>query len=116
MQILLCKSKITGGTVTNKNIYYEGSVTLDKKFIEKADLIPGEMVYLLNINNGARIMTYVIEGTSDSGIICVNGAAARFFEIGDPVIILSFSFMEKSEAINYKTKILRLSKNNKIIE
>ena len=114
MLIPMCKSKIRGGVVTDKNIHYEGSLTLDKKLIEKAELLLGEMIYLLNLNNGARIMTYVIEGEPGSGIICANGPAARFFEIGDPVIILSVSLMEKSEAMNYKTKIIELGKNNKI--
>ncbi len=110
----MCKSKIKGGKVTDKNLHYQGSITLDKKIIEKADLFPGEMVYVLNLNNGARILTYVIEGEENSGTICLNGAAARFFEIGDEVIILSSSFLDNEEIENYKMKIVELGENNKV--
>lgn len=110
----MCKSKIKGGKVTDKNLYYEGSITLDKKIIEASSLIPGEMVYVLNLNNGARISTYVIEGQENSGVICLNGAAARFFEIGDEVIILSSAFLDEEEIKNYSMKIIELGENNKV--
>jgi len=74
------------------------------------------MVYVLNLNNGARILTYVIEGEENSGTICLNGAAARFFEIGDEVIILSSSFLDNEEIENYKMKIVELGENNKVID
>lgn len=110
----MCVCKIKGGKVTDKKLYYEGSITLDKEIIEKANLSPGEMVYVLNLNNGARISTYIIEGERNSGVICMNGPSARFFEIGDEIIILSIAYLNKEELKNYKMKIIELGEKNKI--
>jgi len=110
----MCKCKIKGGKVTDKNLYYEGSITLDKKIIDKAGLLAGEMVYVLNLNNGARIFTYVIEGKENSGTICLNGPSARFFEKGDEIIVLSISYLDDKELKNYKMSIVELGENNKI--
>ncbi|MCM8772082.1 MAG: aspartate 1-decarboxylase [Candidatus Omnitrophica bacterium] len=111
---IVARCKIKGGKVTDKNLYYEGSITIDKKIIKEADIIPGEMVYVLNLNNGARIFTYVIEGQENSGIICLNGPSARFFEIGDEVIILGISFLEEEELKNFKMRIIELGEGNKV--
>ncbi|MCM8768457.1 MAG: aspartate 1-decarboxylase [Candidatus Omnitrophica bacterium] len=108
MQIILCKSKIRGATVTRRNLYYEGSITLDKNYIEKAGILPGEMVYVLNLNNGARVFTYVIAGRRGSGTVCINGAAARLFEVGDPVIILSLALIEPAQAKHYSMKVVTI--------
>ncbi|RKY29918.1 MAG: aspartate 1-decarboxylase [Candidatus Omnitrophota bacterium] len=116
MLIWFCRSKIKGGKVTEKKLHYEGSITLDKEIIEKADIIPGEMVYVLNLNNGARITTYVIEGERNSGTICINGPASRFFEVNDEVIILATSLMDKKEAEKTKMKLVVLDNGNKIKE
>ena len=110
----MCKCKIKGGKVTDKNLYYEGSITLDKKIIDNAGLLAGEMVYVLNLNNGARIFTYVIEGKENSGIICLNGPSARFFEKDDEIIVLSISYLDDKELKNYKMSIVELGENNKI--
>ncbi len=111
---VIARCKIKGGKVTDKNLYYEGSITIDKKIIKKADIFPGEMVYVLNLNNGARIFTYVIEGNENSGTICLNGPSARFFEVGDEVIILGISFLEEDKIKNFKMKIIELGEKNKI--
>ena len=88
MRIML-KSKIHRARVTQLNIDYEGSITIDKKLMEEADILPYEQVQVLNINNGARFTTYAIEGERESGEICINGAAARLVAKGDVIIILS---------------------------
>lgn len=106
------KSKIHRATVTDANINYEGSITIDKKLMELSNIIPGEKVQIVNINNGARLETYVIEGKENSGIICLNGAAARLCQKGDIVIIISYALMEDMEAINYKPKIVFVDKKN----
>ncbi|MCM8785399.1 MAG: aspartate 1-decarboxylase [Candidatus Omnitrophica bacterium] len=110
------RTKIKGGKVTDKNLYYEGSITIDKKILEIADILPGEMVYVLNLNNGARIFTYVIEGQENSGTICLNGPSARFFEIGDEVIILGISLIEEERAKDLRMKIVKLGEKNRIEE
>lgn len=110
----VCICKIKGGKITEKKLYYEGSITIDKEIIERAGLFPGEMVYVLNLNNGARISTYVIEGERNSGVICMNGPSARFFEIGDEIIILAVAYLDEEELKNYKMKIIELGENNRI--
>ncbi len=94
MQIEVMKSKIHRVHVTEANLDYVGSVTIDKTLMEAANLISGEKVAVLNIDNGHRIETYVIEGERDSGVICLNGAAARLFSAGDLVIIISYAHMD----------------------
>ena len=88
MRIML-KSKIHRARVTGLNLDYEGSITIDRKIMEEADILPYEQVQVLNINNGARFVTYAIKGEPDSGEICLNGAAARLGVEGDTIIILS---------------------------
>ncbi len=114
MRIILA-SKISIATVTSKELFYEGSITIDKEIIEKADLKPGEKVEVLNLNNGARIQTYVIEGERNSGIICLNGPAARFFEVGDKVIILCYRLVDESEVQNHKVRFVKLDEKNRVI-
>ena len=94
MQIEVMKSKIHRVHVTEANLDYVGSITIDEALMEAAGLISGEKVAVLNIDNGNRIETYVIQGARDSGVICLNGAAARLFSVGDVVIILSYALME----------------------
>ena len=111
----MCRCKIKGGRVTDKNIYYEGSITIDKKILEASGILPGEMVYVLNINNGARVSTYTIEGEENSGTICLNGPSARYFEKGDEVIILAVSFVSEEElGKGWKLKITELDENNRV--
>jgi aspartate 1-decarboxylase len=111
----MLKSKIHRARVTEVNIDYEGSITIDKSLMEAADLLPLERVEVLNINNGARFDTYVIEGESDSGVICLNGAAARLAARGDIVIILSYCQVPDSEAIVMKPSMVYVDDKNRII-
>jgi aspartate 1-decarboxylase len=112
----MCKSKISNGVVTGKQLYYQGSITIDKYIIEKASMLPEEMIDVLNLNNGARIKTYIISGEPGSGKIELNGPASRFFEIGDNIIILSSCIIDEKEAKNWKMKSIKLKDNNKTIE
>ena len=111
MRVML-KSKIHRAYVTDCNIDYEGSITIDKGLMEAADILPYERVEVLNINNGARFDTYAIEG--EKGEICINGAAARLAMKGDIVIILSFCPVEENEARNVKPKLVYVDAKNNI--
>jgi len=112
----MLKSKLHGATVTDKNLEYMGSITIDAALIEEAELLVGEQVYVLNLNNGARFQTYVIEGERGSGEICINGAAARLCEVGDRVLILSFVIVDEEEAKKLKPKIVMLDEKNQVKE
>lgn len=113
MLIEVLKSKIHGVHVTEANLNYIGSITLDEDLMDAAQLIENEKVYVLNLNNGERIETYVIKGERGSGIVCLNGPAARKAIPGDKIIILSFSYMTPEETANHKP-ILVFPENNKI--
>ena len=113
MRIML-KSKIHRARVTETNIDYEGSITIDKRLMEEADILPYEQVQVLNINNGARFTTYAIEG--ESGEICLNGAAARLVSKGDIVLILSYCHVEDTEAYNFIPKLVCVDAKNAITE
>jgi aspartate 1-decarboxylase len=110
----MCTCKIKSGKVTDTQLHYEGSITLDADIIEAAGLLTGEMVYVLNLSNGARINTYVIEGQRATGVICLNGAAARLFEIGDEIIILATSWMQDEEAKSSSMKMVELDDKNRV--
>ena len=113
MRIML-KSKIHRACVTDANINYEGSITIDRKLMEAADILPYEQVQVLNINNGARFTTYAIEG--EKGEICLNGAAARLVIKGDLVIILSYCHVEDDEARDFIPKLVYVDAQNAITE
>ncbi len=113
MRIML-KSKIHRAHVTETNINYEGSITIDQKLMEEANILPSEQVHGLNINNGARFTTYAIE--SEKGEICVNGAAARLVAKGDIILILSYCHVEDEKAHNFVPKLVHVNANNAIIE
>ena len=115
MRIML-KSKIHRASVTDGNIHYEGSITIDKKLLEEADILPYEQVQVLNINNGARFSTYAIVGQEKSGEICLNGAAARLAVKGDLVIILSYCHVSDEEATNHTPKIVHVDAKNAIVK
>jgi len=110
----MCKAKIHSATVTEANLNYTGSITIDKTLLQVLDILHYERVQVLNINNGSRIETYVIEGEPDSGIICLNGAAARWAVPGDKVIIISYCLIDDTHARNWKPKIVVLDEKNKI--
>ena len=113
MRIML-KSKIHRAHVTDGNIDYEGSITIDKKLMAEADILPYEQVQVLNINNGARFSTYAIEGKEDSGEICLNGAAARLAVRGDIVIILTYCNAGDEEARNFVPKVVYVDAKNAV--
>lgn len=113
MQIEVLKSKIHRVRVTQADINYIGSITIDEDLMEKANLIENERVYIYNINNGARFDTYVIKGERGSGIIGLNGAAARLVQIDDLLIIVSFASMDFEEAKTFKPTVI-FPKNNKM--
>ncbi len=110
----MLKSKIHRARVTGCNISYEGSITIDKKLMEAADILPYEQVQVLNVNNGARLSTYVIEGQADAGEICLNGAAARLAAKGDIVIILTYTDIEEEKAHHYLPRLVYVDAQNKI--
>ncbi|MBN1879089.1 aspartate 1-decarboxylase [bacterium] len=116
MLLRICKSKIHRARVTDANLNYEGSITIDQELIEASGLLPYEMVQVYNLATGARIETYVISGEPGSGTICINGAAARFFAPDDLVIIVAFALMSPSEAESYKPGIIRVDSTNRIIK
>ena len=109
MRIML-KSKIHRAHITDCNIDYEGSITIDRKLMEEADILPYEQVQVLDINNGSRFTTYAIEG--GPGEICVNGAAARLVSLGDLVIILSYCHLNDEEARTFRPKLVHVDANN----
>jgi aspartate 1-decarboxylase len=111
---MMLKSKIHRAHVTEANLYYEGSITIDAKLMEKADILPGEKVEVLNLNNGIRIETYAIKGKSGSGTICLNGPASRGACVGDEVIIVSYALVEEAKTKNIKPKIIKVNARNRI--
>lgn len=111
---LICKSKIHMATVTETNLEYEGSITIDGDLMRATDILPNEKVHVLNIDNGSRCETYAIEGEAGSGIICVNGAAAHHSKPGDKVIIIAYGVMDTPEASSYQPKIIFVDEKNRI--
>ncbi|MFA4015264.1 MAG: hypothetical protein RUDDFDWM_000344 [Candidatus Fervidibacterota bacterium] len=111
---IVLKSKIHCATVTETNLNYEGSITVDARLMEAAGIVHGEQVDVLNLSNGERFTTYVIRGDEDSGIICVNGAAARLVQVGDKVIILSYALVNEEELKEHKAKIVLVDEQNRI--
>lgn len=114
MTIELLKSKIHKVVVTEANLNYVGSITIDETLMEAAHLIENEKVQVLDVNNGERFETYVIKGAKDSGVICLNGPAARKVCVGDVVVVISYCSMDFEEAKSFKPWILFPDKNNKI--
>ena len=106
MLVELLKSKIHRVTVTEANLSYVGSITIDEDLIEAANILPGEKVQIVNNNNAARLETYVIAGERGSGVICLNGAAARLVQPGDTVIIMAYAWMSYEEAQGFKPAVV----------
>jgi len=113
--IEMLKSKIHRAVVTDANINYEGSITLSSRLIKKANLVKYEKVLVVDVNNGNRLETYVIESPDDN-VVCLNGAAARLVSVGDLIIIMSFHYIDENSANNYKPNIIVLNKKNEVIE
>ena len=116
MLLSMMKSKIHRATVTEANLQYEGSITIDQNLLRAADLLPGEQVQIVNLHNGSRIETYCVEGKAGSGIVCMNGAAARWAQVGDQVIIISYAMLEESQARLHQPKVVFVDRSNKIRE
>ncbi|TXB67920.1 aspartate 1-decarboxylase [Phaeodactylibacter luteus] len=106
MLIQRFKSKIHRATITQADLNYVGSITIDEDLMEAAGLIDGEKVQVVNNNNGERLETYVITGERGSGVICLNGAAARRAQVGDTVIIIAYAWMEEAEARAFQPKVV----------
>ena len=116
MFIQVLKSKIHRATITEINLEYEGSITIDEDLLERANIVPYERLQIVNIYNGIRFETYCMPGQRKSGIICLNGAAARLGAPGDKIIIISYMFLTHDELKNYKPIIIHVDDNNKYRE
>jgi aspartate 1-decarboxylase len=115
MRIEVLKSKIHRVKITEAELHYVGSITIDSDLMEAANLIEGEKVQIVNINNGERLETYVIKGESNSGTVCLNGPAARKAQVGDVVIIISYASMEFEEAKKFKPSLIFPDPDNRLI-
>ena len=110
----ILKSKIHGARVTEAQLYYEGSITIDEELMEKADILADEKVEVLNLNNGSRSETYAIKGKRGSGVICLNGPMAHVGSVDDELIILAYYLVDDKEAKNIKPKIVYVDESNHI--
>ena len=116
MQRIMKKSKIHTATITGLELYYEGSITIDRDLMDAADMLPGEQVQVVNLNNGERFVTYTITGERGSGVIELNGPAARLAAVGDQVIIISYGNYDDEEAKALEPIVVFLDDNNRRIE
>lgn len=116
MQRFMLYAKIHRATVTQADLHYVGSLTVDRDLLDAAGLLPGEQVDVVDIDNGSRLTTYVIEGERGSGIICINGAAARLVSPGDKVIIIAYAAMDDAEARTFEPQVVFVDDDNRIVE
>ncbi|MBL1410875.1 aspartate 1-decarboxylase [Sphingobacterium faecale] len=116
MMIEVMKSKIHRARVTQAELNYVGSITIDRDLMEAADILANEKVQIVNNNNGARLETYVIPGERGSGTICLNGAAARLVQVGDIVIIISYALMNREEARTHQPRLVFPDDHNRLIK
>lgn len=112
MQRIMCRAKIHRARITDTQLHYEGSITIDKDLMDAVGLLPYEKVEVLNINNGFRADTYVIEGRAGSGEVCINGALARWAQKDDLVIIVAFAVVDENELATFKPKIIHMDQDN----
>lgn len=110
---VLMKSKIHGATVTEANLRYTGSITIDKNLLKASDIFPFERVQIVNLNNGARVETYVLEGQAGTGTISMNGAAARWAQVGDKVIIISYGLLTTAKIRRHRPKVVFVDDKNR---
>ncbi len=110
----VCRAKIHGATVTEANLQYTGSLTLDAELMRAAELVPYEQVHVVDVTNGARLVTYCIEGAPGSGTVCINGAAARLILAGDQIIVISYAQVTPQELEQMTPKIVMLDEHNRI--
>jgi aspartate 1-decarboxylase len=113
---MMMNSKIHRAQVTEANLDYVGSVTIDQDILDAVGMLANEKVHIVNNNNGARLETYIIPGKRGSGVICLNGAAARLVQKGDIVIIMSYVYVDANEAVNHQPKVAIMGENNSIKE
>jgi len=113
---IMYKSKIHEARVTETQLEYEGSITVDEKLMEAANIMPGERLEIFNLSSGARFSTYAIKGGKGSGVVCLNGAAARLAEVGDKVIIISYAVVTEEEVWTLKPKIVLVDEKNKPVK
>ncbi|MCX2971380.1 MULTISPECIES: aspartate 1-decarboxylase [Streptomyces] len=116
MMRTMFKSKIHRATVTEADLHYVGSVTVDADLLDAADLLPGELVHIVDITNGARLETYTIAGERGSGVVGINGAAAHLVHPGDLVILISYGQMEDAEARAYRPRIVHVDADNRVVD
>jgi aspartate 1-decarboxylase len=114
MKIEIVKSKIHQVTVTEANLHYMGSITIDEALMNAANLIENEKVHVLNLNNGERLETYVIKGEKDSGVVCLNGPAARKVYVGDHIVVISYAIIDFEEAKTFKPWIIFPDEKNRL--
>src|SRR5690606_10963811 len=112
----MLKSKIHRATVTQANLHYVGSITVDQDLLDAADILPGECVSIVDVSNGARLETYTIAGPRGSGVIGINGAAARLVHTGDLVIIIAYAQMDDETARSYQPRIVHVDAHNRIVD
>jgi aspartate 1-decarboxylase len=116
MKRILCKSKIHRATVTDSDLNYEGSITVDAALLDAADIREYEQVHVVNVSNGARFETYAMRGRAGSGDVIVNGAAARLVQRGDPVIIFSYAHYEEAELAGFQPRFIFVNEANRIVD
>jgi aspartate 1-decarboxylase len=114
MVLTMLKSKIHRATITETILVYEGSITIDEDILNASNILPFEKVQVLNMSNGVRLETYIIKGERGSGIVCLNGPAARLAYIGDEVIVIAYASMSEEEAKDHVPKVVFVDKNNKL--
>jgi aspartate 1-decarboxylase len=111
----MLRSKIAGLTITGKELHYDGSITLDEDLLDRAGILVGERVEVLNLNNGARFATYAIAGERGSGCVMLNGAAARLGEVGDKLIVLCYALVEEKDAAKFNHRLVRVDEKNRAV-
>ena len=116
MLLTLCKSKLHRATVTRAELHYEGSITIDSELLAAAGILPFERVQVVDVASGARFETYAVAGSAGSRTVCVNGAAARLVQVGDPIIVISYAQMTPDEAARHRPTIVLLNADNSIRE
>jgi aspartate 1-decarboxylase len=110
----MLKSKVRGGKISATELYYEGSIAVDRLLMDAADILPGEQVHVLNVSNGSRIVTYAIPAPEGSGEITLKGAAARSGQVGDEVILLTYAQVDESEIRSFKRRVVHIGGRNRI--
>ncbi|MEM1172690.1 MAG: aspartate 1-decarboxylase [Cyanobacteria bacterium P01_H01_bin.35] len=112
MLLTMFKSKLHRVTVTQAELYYEGSITIDEELLKTANILPSERVQVVNVNNGSRLETYTISGEWGSRIVCLNGPAARINSVGDEIIVIAYAQMTSEEALLHTPKVILVDKDN----